>query len=76
MGHMKRIYTDFVEDTMRLWFPNGTRHLSADELECWYERADSVVLSLVDSYSSNDVLLDTQESKENGDNNELSTDLA
>ena len=75
MGAMKRVYTNFVEDTMRHWFPDGTEHMSSVETERWYERAGSVVSSLLDSYSSNGVLLDKQDNKESGDSSELSIDV-
>ena len=76
MGAMKRVYTDFEEDTMRLWFREGTKHLSPDEVDRWYGQAESVVSIFLDSYSSNGVLLDKQNNKESGDSSELPTDVA
>lgn len=61
---------DFVEDTMRLWFPDGVAHLSARELGKWYDRAGSVVMSLLDSYAVDGVLVDKPNNKESGESKE------
>lgn len=75
MGKMKRVLEEHIEDTMRYWFPEGTDHLSQDEIDVWTERAESTVYLLLDSYGSYAVkqsMLEKQEllemeSKENND---------
>ncbi len=47
---MKRALEDYVEDTMRYWFPDGVGRLSKEEELLWRERAEVAVATLLDSY--------------------------
>lgn len=60
---------------MRFWFPDGIGHLTEESLAYWYDKADSVVTALLDSYGTSTLLVGLQNNKESGDNHELSTDV-
>lgn len=52
MSRMKRALEDYVEDTMRYWFPDGVGRLSKEEELLWRERAEVAVATLLDSYEN------------------------
>ncbi len=61
MSRMKRAYEDFVEDTLRYWFPDGMADLSQEEKDRWEAKAEEVVSSLLDSHGVSEVLLETRD---------------
>lgn len=61
MSRMKRAYEDFVEDTLRYWFPDGMADLSQEEKDRWEAKAEEVVSSLLDSHGVAEVLLETRD---------------
>jgi len=58
---MKRAYENFVDDTLRYWFPNGMNDLSQEEKDRWEVKAKEVVKSLLDSHGVKEVLLETRD---------------
>lgn len=58
---MKRAYENFVDDTLRYWFPNGMNDLSQEEKDRWEVKAKEVVKSLLDSFGVKEVLLETRD---------------
>jgi hypothetical protein len=58
---MKRAYEDFVDDTLRYWFPDGMVDLSQEEKDRWEAKAEEVVSSLLDSHGVAEVLLETRD---------------
>ena len=58
---MKRAYEDFVEDTLRYWFPDGMADLSQEEKDRWESEAQKIASSVVDRYGVEKVLLKTRD---------------
>jgi hypothetical protein len=61
VSQMKRAYEDFVDDTLRYWFPDGMNDLSQEEKERWEAKAEEVVSSLLDSHGVKEVLLEVRD---------------
>lgn len=61
MSRMKRAYENFVDDTLRYWFPDGMNDLTQEEKDRWEAKALEVVKSLLDSHGVKEVLLETRD---------------
>jgi hypothetical protein len=58
---MKRAYENFIEDTLRYWFPDGMTDLSQEEKDRWEVKAEEVVVSMLDSHGVKEVMLDDRD---------------